>query len=74
LSGVVDRRLAGEAVRGAHELAASRLRPVRNDQLMVRMRRNPDGSVTEIPPERYRNGHPLKSPNVCSGGHSPLRT
>jgi hypothetical protein len=28
------------------------------------MRRSPDGSMTEIPPERCPNGHPLKSPNV----------
>jgi hypothetical protein len=31
---------------------------------MVRMRRNPDGSVTEIPPKRCPNGHELKHPNV----------
>jgi hypothetical protein len=30
----------------------------------MRMRRNPDGSVTEIPPDRCPNGHPLKHPNV----------
>jgi hypothetical protein len=31
---------------------------------MVRMRRNPDGSVTAIPPERCPNGHELRYPNV----------
>lgn len=30
----------------------------------MRVRRNPDGSVTEIPPERYPNGHSLAYPNV----------
>jgi hypothetical protein len=28
------------------------------------MRRNPDRSVTVIPPERCPNGHPLEYPNV----------
>jgi hypothetical protein len=31
---------------------------------MVQFRTNPDGSVTEIPPERCPNGHELRYPNV----------
>jgi hypothetical protein len=38
---------------------------------MVRMRRNPDGSVSEIPPERCPNGHPLRYPNVLVGWSPP---
>jgi hypothetical protein len=37
---------------------------------MVRMRRNPDGGGTEIPPERCPNGHELKYPNVIVA-HGP---
>ena len=34
---------------------------------MVQFKTNPDGSVTEIPPETCPNGHPLKSGNVLVG-------
>ena len=30
----------------------------------MQFRTNPDGSVTEIPPERCPNGHALRYPNV----------
>jgi hypothetical protein len=30
----------------------------------VQFRTNPDGSITEIPPERCPNGHELRYPNV----------
>jgi hypothetical protein len=31
---------------------------------MVQFRTNPDGSVTELPPERCPHGHELRYPNV----------
>jgi hypothetical protein len=31
---------------------------------MVQLRTNPDGSITEIVPERCPNGHELRYPNV----------
>jgi hypothetical protein len=31
---------------------------------MVQLKHNPDGSITEIPPETCPNGHALKYPNV----------
>jgi hypothetical protein len=34
----------------------------------VQFRTNPDGSITEIPPERCPNGHELKYPNVIMDG------